>query len=57
MTTGLCMKTPTWDGPLVKAVTGVGVCKLALTLILIMTGSSVALPKLKSRPRQWLRQN
>lgn len=39
MTTGRFMKTPTWDGPLVKAVTGVGVFKLALTLVWIMTGS------------------
>lgn len=39
MTVGLYMKIPTWDRPSVKAVTGVGVYKLALTLIWIMTGS------------------
>lgn len=33
------MKTPTWDRPSAKAVTGVGVYKLALTLICTMTGS------------------
>lgn len=39
MTTGLCMKTPTWDRPSVEALTGVGVYKLALPLIWFMTGS------------------
>lgn len=44
------MKTPTWDGPLIKAVTGVRVYKLALTLILIMTGSE-AKARTEERPR------
>lgn len=38
MTTGLCMKTPTWERPSVKAETGVGIHNLALPLTWIMTG-------------------
>lgn len=39
MTTGLCMKIPTWNRPLLKSVRGVKVYKLILTLFWIMTGS------------------
>lgn len=39
MTTGLCMKTPTWDRPSVNAETGLEVYNLALSLTWIMTGS------------------
>lgn len=36
MTTGLCMKTPTWERPSVKAETGVGIYNLALPVTWIV---------------------
>ena len=36
MTTGLCMKTPTWERSSVKAETGVGIYNLASTVTWIV---------------------